>query len=91
MHLDCKSELQKSFIVLVNRFKARLAEDLRCHSREKVVQTRRLLKLAEDCLGNVIVRDENLPQNICKPCERQLLNYKTFKESIVKSQDTVKS
>lgn len=50
-----------------------------------------ILKLAEDCLGDVLVRDENLPQNICKPCERRLLNYKAFKELILKSQDAVKS
>ena len=50
-----------------------------------------ILKLAEDCSGDVLVRDGNLPQNICKPCERRLLNYKAFKELILKSQDALKS
>lgn len=50
-----------------------------------------ILKLAEDCLGEFLVRDKNLPQNICNPCERRLTNYKAFKELIWKSQDALKS
>ena len=49
-----------------------------------------ILKLAEDCLGDVLVRDENLPQNICKPCERRLTNYKALKDVILKSQNALK-
>ncbi len=50
-----------------------------------------ILKLAEDCLSEFLVRDQNLPQNICKPCERRLTNYKAFKELIWNSQDALKS
>lgn len=48
-----------------------------------------ILKLAEDCVGDFLVRDQNLPQNICKPCERRLNNYQAFKELISKSQKTL--
>ena len=43
-----------------------------------------ILKLAEDCLGDVLVRD------ICKPCERRLTNYKALKDVILKSQNALK-
>ena len=50
-----------------------------------------LVKIAEDCLGDQLVRDQNLPQNICRPCERRLANYSSFKELISKSQESLKS
>ena len=43
-------------------------------------------KLAEDCLGDNLIWNQNLPQNICRTCERRLFNYGSFRNLIANSQ-----
>ena len=49
-------------------------------------QNRELLHLARNLSGESLVQHENLPELLCRPCERRLGNFKTFRVKIQESQ-----
>ena len=49
-------------------------------------QNRELLILARNISGEPLVQSENLPELLCRPCERRLGNFKVFRIKIQESQ-----
>ena len=48
-----------------------------------------ILALAEHIYGRSLPKVEGLPQLICRPCERRLRNFSTFKKTIFETQTTL--
>ena len=48
-----------------------------------------ILALAEHIYGSPLPKAEGLPQLICRPCERRLRNFSTFKKTIFETQSTL--
>ena len=47
---------------------------------------RELLTLARTLSGEQLLQHQNLPELICRPCERRLVNFKSFRGKIQESQ-----
>ena len=64
------------------------AGDVSCSENIYAKGNRALLAAAEDIYGRPLRQDKLLPQLLCRPCERRLKNFVSFKTVICESQSS---